>query len=92
MEQTESRELVANVDYVAPDGTLHLTLLDPKISSKIDESINAEVIREGLGMVPTKLKAWERQAADTLTKLKVLQDEAKEKRRGMWEYGDLTED
>ena len=92
MEQTDGRELVANVDYVAPEGTLHLSLLDPKISSKIDESINAEVLREGLAMVPTKLKAWERQSADTLAKFKELQDEAKKERRGMWEYGDLTED
>lgn len=92
MEQTESRELVANVDYIAPEGTLYITLLDPKISSKIDESINAEVVREGLAMIPTKLKAWERQSADTLAKLRALQDQAKEGRRGMWEYGDLTED
>ncbi|KAJ9634300.1 hypothetical protein H2204_006377 [Knufia peltigerae] len=92
MEQTEGRELVANVDYVAPEGTLYLTLLDPKVSSKIDESINAEVVREGLAMIPTKLKAWERQSADTLTQLRALQDQAKEARRGMWEYGDLTED
>jgi staphylococcal nuclease domain-containing protein 1 len=92
MEQTEGRELVANVDYVGPDGTLYVTLLDPKLSHQIDESINADVVREGLAMVPTKLKAWERQAPDTLTKLKELQDEAKKARRGMWEYGDLTED
>lgn len=92
MEQTEGRELVANVDYVAPDGTLHVTLLDPKVSTKGDESINADVVREGLAMIPTKLKGWERQATETLTQLKELQDEAKKGRRGMWEYGDLTED
>lgn len=91
-EQTDGRQLVANVDYVAPEGTLHLTLLDPKVSSKIDESINAEVVREGLAMIPTKLKAWERQSADTLSTLGELQEEAKKARRGMWEYGDLTED
>ncbi|ETI23329.1 hypothetical protein G647_05129 [Cladophialophora carrionii CBS 160.54] len=92
MEQTDGRELVASVDFVAPEGTLHLTLLDPKVSSKIEESINAEVLREGLAMVPTKLKPWERQAGDTLAKFKELQEEAKKERRGMWEYGDLTED
>ncbi|EXJ79829.1 hypothetical protein A1O3_08114 [Capronia epimyces CBS 606.96] len=91
-EQTEARDLVANVDYVAPDGTLHITLLDPKVSAKIDESINAEIVQEGLAMVPTKLKPWERQATETLAHLKELQDEAKKERRGMWEYGDLTED
>ncbi|KAJ9612208.1 hypothetical protein H2200_003805 [Cladophialophora chaetospira] len=92
MEQTEGRELVANVDFVAPEGTLHVSLIDPKVSSQPEGSINAEVIREGLAMVPTKLKAWERQAGDTLAKLKTLQEEAKKERRGMWEYGDLTED
>lgn len=91
-EQTDGRELVANVDYVAPEGTLHISLLDPKISHSIDESINADVVREGLAMVPVKLKAWEKQAGDTLTKFKELQEEAKKDRRGMWEYGDLTED
>ena len=92
MEQTDGRELVANVDFVAPEGALHITLLDPKISSKIDESINAEVLREGLAMVPTKLKPWEWQNGDTLSKFKEIQEEAKKGRRGMWEYGDLTED
>jgi len=43
-------------------------------------------------MVPRKLKTWERASADTLEKLRSLEDEAKAERRGMWEYGDLTED
>ena len=92
MEQTDNRELVANVDYVSPEGTLHITLIDTKISRELDQSVNAEVIREGLAMVPTKLKAWERQSGDLLGKLNALQEEAKKERRGMWEYGDLTED
>lgn len=92
LEQTDSRQLVANVDFVASDGTLHLTLFDPKISTKAEESVNAEVIREGLGMVPTKLKSWERAAAEELSSLSSLQTEAKEAHRGMWEYGDITED
>ena len=92
MEQTDNRQLVANVDWIAPEGTLHITLFDPKISTKPEESVNAEVIREGLGMVPTKLKAWERAASNVLSSLTVLQNQAKEDRRGMWEYGDITED
>ncbi|KAK5061294.1 hypothetical protein LTR84_007836 [Exophiala bonariae] len=90
-EETDGRELVANVDYIV-DGTLYVTLFDPKISTKIEESINAEVVREGLAMIPTKLKGWERQATETLSQLGKLQEEAKKARRGMWEYGDLTED
>lgn len=92
LEQTESRNLVANVDYQSPEGILHVTLLDPKISTNLDQSINAEVIREGLGMVPRKLKGWEKAAGDTLDSLRALEKEASKEHRGMWEYGDLTED
>ncbi|OJJ48399.1 hypothetical protein ASPZODRAFT_165280 [Penicilliopsis zonata CBS 506.65] len=91
-EQTFDRQLVANVDYVSPEGTLHVTLLDPSVSKNLNHSINAEIVREGLAMVPRKLKAWERAAADTLAHLRDQEDEAKQERRGMWEYGDLTED
>ncbi|KAL1998581.1 hypothetical protein VTN02DRAFT_5933 [Thermoascus thermophilus] len=91
-EQTFDRQLVANVDYVSPDGTLHVTLLDPSVSKSLEQSINADIIREGLAMVPRKLKPWERAAADTLNHLRGLEEEAKQDRKGMWEYGDLTED
>lgn len=91
-EQTFDRSLVANVDHLSPDGTLHVTLLDPAISKNLEQSLNADIIREGLAMVPRKLKAWERAAGETLTHLQKLEEEAKQARRGMWEYGDLTED
>lgn len=91
-DQTFDRQLVANVDYVSPENTLHVTLLDPSASSNLEQSINSEVVREGLAMVPKKLKAWERAAGDTLASLQTLEDEAKQERRGMWEYGDITED
>lgn len=90
---TADRSLVANVDYVDPkDGTLYVTLFDPKQSSSLDQSLNADVVAEGLAMVPKKLKTWERAASDALAGLKKREDEAKSERRGMWEYGDLTED
>lgn len=91
-EQTFDRQLVANVDYISPEGTMHVTLLDPSVSKSLDQSINADVVREGLAMVPKKLKPWERAATETLENLRNLEDEAKQERRGMWEYGDLTED
>ena len=91
-EQTFDRSLVANVDYLSPDGTLHVTLLDPTVSKNLEQSVNADIIREGLAMVPRKLKAWERAAGETLAHLQKLEEEAKQARRGMWEYGDLTED
>ncbi|KAI9930040.1 hypothetical protein ASPWEDRAFT_48221 [Aspergillus wentii DTO 134E9] len=91
-EQTADKQLVANVDYVSAEGTMHVTLMDPTESKNLDHSINAEIVREGLAMVPKKLKAWERAASDTLAHLRTLEEEAKQDRRGMWEYGDLTED
>lgn len=91
-DQVFDRQLVANVDYVDSEGTLHVTLLDPAISKSLDQSINADIVAEGMAMVPRKLKAWERASAETLETLRELEEEAKEVRRGMWEYGDLTED
>jgi staphylococcal nuclease domain-containing protein 1 len=91
-DQTFDRQLVANVDYVDPEGTLYVTLLDPANSKSLDQSINADIVHEGMAMVPRKLKAWERASAETLSNLRELEDEAKAERRGMWEYGDLTED
>lgn len=91
-DQAFDRQLVANVDYVDPEGVLHVTLMDPAVSKSLDQSINADIITEGMAMVPRKLKTWERASADTLEKLRSLEDDAKAERRGMWEYGDLTED
>ncbi|KAL5118680.1 hypothetical protein ACEQ8H_003357 [Pleosporales sp. CAS-2024a] len=92
-QETADRQLVANVDQADKDGTLYVTLFDPKSSKNpATDSINADVIEEGLAMVPKKLKAWERSAGDILAALTKKQDVAKEERRGMWEYGDLTDD
>lgn len=91
-QQTFDRQLVANVDFVSTEGTLHITLLDPALSKNLEDSINAEIIREGAALIPRKLKTWERAAGDTLVHLRKLEEEAKQERRGMWEYGDLTED
>lgn len=80
------RQLVANVDYIDPkDGTLHVTLFDPKESDSLDQSINGDIISEGFAMVPKKLKNWERAAGDIISGLKTRENEAKEDRRGMWE-------
>jgi staphylococcal nuclease domain-containing protein 1 len=89
---TMSKELVANVDYTSPEGTLYVTLYDQSRSEKLTESINAEIIAEGHAMVPKKLKAWERSFGDVLKALQETMDLAKNERLGMWEYGDLTED
>ena len=87
-----NKELVANVDYTSPEGTLHVTLFDQSTSEKLTDSINTEIVAEGHAMVPKKLKAWERGFGDVLKTLREKMDAAKDQRFGMWEYGDLTED
>ncbi len=99
------KKLVARVDHTegstaggssgggSAGGVLHITLFDPATSESGKESINAEMIRQGLAMVPRKLKTWEKASGgETLDGLRKLEEEAKRERRGMWEYGDLTED
>ncbi|KAI9884064.1 MAG: sedoheptulose-7-phosphate:D-glyceraldehyde-3- phosphate transaldolase [Watsoniomyces obsoletus] len=99
------KKLVARVDYTSdvsgggswgggtpPGGVLNITLFDPTKSEDKKESINSEMIRQGLAMVPRKLKGSEKRMKDMLTSLKMLEEEAKKERRGIWEYGDLTED
>ncbi|TQS36003.1 hypothetical protein Golomagni_03561 [Golovinomyces magnicellulatus] len=91
-EITEGRQLVANVDHKAPDGTLYITLFDPNFSDKLTDSINTEMITAGHAMIPTKLSAWERSFGDVLKILQEKEEEAIKSRRGLWEYGDLRED
>jgi staphylococcal nuclease domain-containing protein 1 len=92
-DSTADRQLVANVDYIdSREGTLYVTLFDPKQSDSLNESVNADLVSEGFAMVPKKLKTWERAAGDILADLQEREAEAKENRRGQWEYGDPTED
>jgi len=93
-EITWDRELVANVDFTdsRENNLLWLTLMDPKASDNAMQTINAEVVNEGLAMVARKLRPFERAAPEIVADLKAREAEAKSERRGMWEYGDLTED
>jgi staphylococcal nuclease domain-containing protein 1 len=90
-QETADRELVARVEATEKDGMLWVTLYNPDQSKDGTESINADILSEGLAMVPKKLRPWERNAS-VLAAMKKKQDVAKEERRGQWEYGDLTED
>lgn len=87
---------IASFDLVDnKEGVTYITIYEDKQPlPKAYESINREVLLEGLGMVPRKLKAWERAPAfqEMLGKYKEAETEAKQARAGMWEYGDLTED
>ncbi|GAB7362779.1 hypothetical protein MBLNU230_g3083t1 [Neophaeotheca triangularis] len=94
-EVTFDRELVANVDHTdtKDNGLMHITLMDPKVAGGDPrQTINAEVVSEGLAMVARKLRPFERASADVVQDLKEKEQAAKDERRGMWEYGDLTED
>ena len=89
---TAGKELVASVDFTEKDGTLWCTVFDPEKGEDESKSFNAEVVSEGLAMVSRKLKPWEARRTDLIKGMRAKEDEAKEERKGMWEYGDLTED
>lgn len=90
-EVTFDRQLVANIDFTdTRDNLLWVSLMDEH--AKETESVNAQVVSEGFAMVPKKLRPFERAAPEVLEDLKKREAEAKSKRLGMWEYGDLTED
>ncbi|KAK6504354.1 hypothetical protein TWF506_002555 [Arthrobotrys conoides] len=91
LEITGNQQLVGNVDFIEKDGTLSLTLFKDG-SKSVDDNINSAMIEEGMCMVPKKLKPWEKAYADRFDNLRKKEQEAKEGRRGIWEYGDLTED
>ncbi len=93
-DRTDGRQLVASVDNIAQDGTLHVTLYDSETKADLGKSLNADLVGEGLAMAPRKLKGWERGSdfSKVTDILKKREEEAKEARLGMWEYGDLTED
>ncbi|KAL8716401.1 MAG: hypothetical protein Q9220_000308 [cf. Caloplaca sp. 1 TL-2023] len=90
----EGKQVVGRVDFVdAKEGTMFLTVFDPNGRGKGEEvCVNEEVVGEGLAMVGRKLKSWEAARGDVVKGLRGKEEEAKKERRGMWEYGDLTED
>jgi staphylococcal nuclease domain-containing protein 1 len=97
-EITEGKRLVASFDFVDnKENVSYVTLYDPKTNNELpglNDSLNKEVVAHGYGMVPKKLKAWERSPAfaSYLKHLNAVEKEAKQERLGMWEYGDITED
>ncbi|KAK4162473.1 putative nuclease [Cladorrhinum sp. PSN259] len=96
-ELTEGKKLVASFDFIdSKEGISYVTLYDPKDTGAKDASgsINRKIIENGHGLIPTKLKAWERSKVfePVLKSLREIEQVAKDGRRGMWEYGDITED
>ena len=97
-EITEGKRLVGSFDFVdSKENISYVTLYDPKSDGGLpglNESVNKDVVHQGYGMVPKKLKAWERSKVfePYLVHLKEVETQAKQDRVGMWEYGDITED
>ncbi|KOS21030.1 nuclease domain-containing protein 1 [Escovopsis weberi] len=96
-EMTDNRRLVANFDFVdSKENVSYITLYDAKDQQLPgpNDSLNKEVVAGGYGMVPRKLKGWERSRAFEayLKHLREVEVAAKQDRLGMWEYGDITED
>ena len=97
-ELTEGRRLVGSFDFVdSKENVSYITLYDPKTNNELpgpNDSLNKEIVASGYGMVPKKLKVWERSKAfeSYLKHLRDIETQAKQERLGMWEYGDITED
>ena len=90
---TANKQLVASVDAEEKDGTWWVTLFDPsKENAGEEDSVNAEVVREGLATVSKKLKPWERGRTQILEGLKKKAAEARKDKAGMFEYGDISDD
>jgi staphylococcal nuclease domain-containing protein 1 len=94
---TDGHDLVGAWDHEdAKEGVVYMTVYAATKDGRLPgpaESINRDVIANGHGMVPRKLKAWERAPAlaQSLAALREVETQAKAERRGMWEYGDITE-
>ncbi|KAF2104142.1 nuclease domain-containing protein 1 [Rhizodiscina lignyota] len=85
----EGRKLKARVDAQEKDGLLWVSLMDSQ-SDSYDKSVNADAVADGYALVPRKLKAWERSDGEALKAMKKLEEDARDGKRGMWEYGDPT--
>ncbi|KAL8926180.1 MAG: hypothetical protein Q9208_003083 [Pyrenodesmia sp. 3 TL-2023] len=96
----EGKSVVARVDFVeksagatGSEGLLWVSIFDPNGRGEGQEvNVNEEIVVEGLAMVPRKLKGWEQAQPERVKTLMDKEEEAKGARRGMWEYGDLTDD
>ncbi|XP_004235862.2 ribonuclease TUDOR 1 [Solanum lycopersicum] len=70
-------------------GTIFLvTLVDPES----DVSVNATLLKEGLARMEKRKRWVPKDKQEALDELEKHQTEAREKRRAMWEYGDVESD
>ena len=90
--RTAGRQLVASVDAEERDGMLWVMLFDPEVEEGEggkEESINSEIVGEGLAVVKRDLKGWEGGRGDVVRVLRAKMEEAKREKRGVWEYGEV---
>ncbi|KAI0661175.1 transcription factor [Cubamyces menziesii] len=90
----EGRKLVANIDH-REGPVLHLRLIDPTnpaVAHDPYESINVELVREGLATVDKKGCRYLSSYPAMAKKLQEAIATAKRDRAGMFEFGDVEED
>jgi len=96
----EGRKLIANIDFrealAAGAGAgerLHLTLYDPSNPSVVgspEACINVDLAREGYALPDEKVPYW-KSYPGLVKALEQANEEARQRHRGVFEYGDPTE-
>lgn len=74
---------------------LHLRLIDPSDPVAANDPlacINADLIREGYGLIDKKGCKYLRSYPQVVQKLQTVLREAKRERLGMFEFGDIEDD
>lgn len=85
---TGNKQLVANVD--AREGNVMcLTLFDFHKSTSAEVSVNLDMVQDGQAYVTPKVR-YARGNETIVKALEAAQEEAIKRRRGMFEYGDIT--
>ncbi|KAG8990818.1 hypothetical protein FRB90_001602 [Tulasnella sp. 427] len=85
----EGRKLIANID--AREGpVLHLRLIDPSDAGSPTDSINTQLVREGLAVIDRKGCKYLSSYAQIYKRLQDDTAEAKKSRSGMYEFGDIS--
>ncbi|CAO3617535.1 unnamed protein product [Mucor fragilis] len=85
---TGNKQLVANVD-AREGGVMCLTLYDFAKSTSAEASINLDMVQDGQAFVTPKVR-YARGNETIIKALEAAQEEAIKRRRGMFEYGDIT--
>ena len=90
----EGRKLVANVDY-REGALLHLRLIDPAspdVANDLNACINVDLVAEGLASIDRKGSKYLNAYPGVYKRLQEAVNEAKRRREGMFEFGDVEED